>query len=240
MAISIFKTLRKQVGATTVEFYIIAFFVLIPMIMAVMQMGLFMLAKNAVNLAAFTAARAGAASGGNPEEMRRNLLNALSSLYIARGLGMVNSVGLSDLGKDNFRIVMDAAYQAAAIDWARPTNHLKVLNPGVEAFRDFGIKNPHGNGRIIPVTNVLNDMSVGSYSQQTRADALLLKVEVRYCYEMVFPVIDEAVGIMLGGIFSSVEDNLCYARTPPNNRRGIPIVSHAVIRMTTPPLQSYF
>jgi hypothetical protein len=240
MVISFYKILKKQSGATTVEFYVVAFFVLIPLIMAVMQMGLFIVAKNTVNLATFTAARAGAASGGDQSEMKRGLLNALSPLYVARGLGALGSNGLRDVSNGNFSTVMSAAYASAAIDWAMPMNSLTVLNPSKAAFNDFSIQNPHGSGRVIPVTNLMNDMSVGSSSQETRADALLLKIEVRYCYEMVFPMIDEAVGLLLEQFSTSINDRLCYARKPPNNRRGIPIVSQAVIRMTTPPLQSNF
>jgi len=239
-AIPVRKSRKRQSGATTIEFYVVAFWVLIPLIMAVMQMGMFIVAKNTVNLATFNAARAGAASGGDAAEMRRGLLNALSPLYVARGLGALGGSGLREVSKGNFLLVMNAANMYAAIDWAMPMNSLKVLNPSKAAFTDFSIKNPHGAGRIIPVTNLMNDMTVGSSSQQTRADALLLKIEVTYCYEMVFPVIDEAVGKILEAFSTSLSDRSCYARKPPNNRRGIPIVSQAVVRMTTPPLQDNF
>lgn len=233
MVIPLFKTLKRQSGATTIEFALIAFHVLFPLIMAIMQMGLFIVAKNTVNLATFAAARAGAASGGDPSEMKRGLLNGLSPLYVARGLGALGSSGLRDVSKGNVSTVMPVAYTSAAIDWAMPMNSLKVLNPTKAAFSDFAIQNPHGSGRVIPVTNLMNDMSVGSSSQETRADALLLKIEVRYCYKMIFPMIDAIVGKIMKD-FSSGDDRLCYETL------GIPIVSQAVIRMTTPPLQSNF
>ncbi|MBC3927419.1 TadE family protein [Undibacterium sp. CY21W] len=235
MAIPSLKALKRQSGATTVEFYVLAFYVLFPLIMAVMQMGLLIVAKNTVNLATFTAARAGAASGGDQSEMKRGLLNALSPLYVARGLGALGGSGLRDVSNGNFTTVMSAAYASAAIDWAlhRRTNSLTVLNPTKAAFKDFAIQNPHTSGRVIPVTNLMNDMSVGSSSGETRADALLLKIEVRYCYKMIFPVIDVLVGTILKD-FSSGGDKLCYESL------GIPIVSQAVIRMTTPPVESNF
>ncbi|MFZ6754770.1 TadE family protein [Undibacterium sp. Dicai25W] len=227
-------------GATTIEFYVVAFWILIPLIMAILQMGMFIVAKNTVNLATFSAARAGAASGGDAGEMRRSFLNALSPLYVARGLGALGGSGLKEVTKGNFAVVMPAALASAAIDWAMPMNSLKVLNPSSASFKDFAIQNSHGSGKIIPVSNLIKDTTVGSASQQTRADALLLKIEVTYCYEMVFPMIDEAVGKILEEFSTSLSDRACYARKPPNNRRGIPIVAQAVVRMTTPPLQSNF
>ena len=230
----------KERGATTIEFYVVAYWLLIPMIMAILQMGMFIIAKNTVNLATFSAARSGAASGGDSGEMKRSFLNALSPLYVARGLGVLGGNDLKEVTNGNFAVVMPAALASAAIDWAMPMNSLKVLNPSSASFSDFSIQNPHGIGRVIPVTNLMNDMTIGNASQQTRADALLLKIEVKYFYEMIFPVIDEAVGSILETFSTSLSDRACYARKPPNNRRGIPIVAQAVVRMTTPPLQSNF
>ncbi|MFZ6843628.1 TadE/TadG family type IV pilus assembly protein [Undibacterium sp. RuTC16W] len=240
------STARRQLGAATVEFYVVSFFVLIPVIMGMMQMGMFMVAKNTVNLAALATARAGAASKGHKGEMATAFATALSPLYVAKGIGALNNAGFTDVSNGNYAQIMGVAYLRARTDVSMPYNSITKLNPTANSFADFGVTDRSGN-RIIPTTNILNDNAVGAKSHQTRADALLLKVQVRYCYEMVFPVIDELIYkamtinplTQLPAILSPAE-LACMARKPPNNLRGIPIISQAVVRMTTPPLQSNF
>lgn len=236
---------RRQDGAASVEFFVI-FLVAITLIMAVLQMGLFMVAKNTVNLATFAAARAGAASGGDMGQMKVALAKGLSGLYVTKGLQAVGSNGLTDVSGGNYLAVEGSAnlYASAA---ALLLGDIKILNPTKKAFTDFGVPKPDGKpGRIIPATGLLTDTAVGTASQQTRADALLLKIRVRHCYEIIMPLIGEAIWLVHveNPLFPPPPENVpCMMKHPlPDGRmaHGVMIESEAVVRMTAPAIESNF
>lgn len=237
----------QQRGAASVEFYVVSFFVFIPLVMAILQLGLFFVAKNTVNLATFSAARAGAATGGDTAAMKSAFAKAVAPLYVGTGLKALGNNGFTDLSASNYVPVMGAAYLTAFAKASLPTDSISKLNPTRNSFSDFGIANPRGAGRIIPVTNVQIDSRIGSASKQTRAEALLLKVEVKHCYDMVIPLIDSIVGKALL-IMNGPANALCYVHpsipgAPGSGRSttyGVPIISQAVVRMTVSPLQSNF
>lgn len=221
---------RRQRGQGTIEFQILGALVLIPLLLFVLQIGLLVMAKNTLNVATLGAARAGAASGGSHDAMNDALSIGLAPLYAGRAK-QDTGVGMADVSAGNYLQVMGAAVVRSKIDnalWRRIT----VLNPTTKSFADFGVARPGGNV-IIPVTGVYNNMAVGANSGQTRADALLLKIEVRYCHSMDIPIIREIITGFLNGVFSgaSVEDRICYAAD------RMPLVSQAVVRMTVPPVR---
>jgi hypothetical protein len=222
----------RQGGAATLEFYVAAFLVLIPLVMAVLQMGMFMIAKNTVNVAALSAARAGAASGGDASEMRRAYAAGLAPLYAGTGLSAIGGT-LGDVnGGTDYAKVMTAAYGSAFADIALTLSSVRIMNPLRAAFDDFGVQR---NGqKIIPVTGLETNNPIGGRSQQRRSDALLLKVQARHCYRMVMPFIDKAIIEVLRNMNLNAQDQLCYA----NN--GVPINSQAVVRMTVPPIAANF
>lgn len=237
---------RRQDGAASVEFFVI-FLVAITLIMAVLQMGMFMVAKNTVNLATFAAARAGAASGGDKGEMKKAFAKALSGLYVAKGLRLAGSNGLSDVSGGNFQQVISGSTAYSYAVASMPTNEIKILNPTRKAFTDFGVPNPNGGkARIIPATGLLTDTAVGAASQQTRADALLLKIRVRHCYEIAMPLIGKAIWAVYAEnpLFPPPVENLpCMLEHPlPDGRmgHGVMIESEAVVRMTAPAIESNF
>ena len=81
---------------------------------------------------------------------------------------------------------------------------------------------------------------------KSRADALLLKVELHYCYAMAIPVIDDmvativALSLTASGDAEQIKDVACTVKNPVSGKRGIPIVSQAVVRITVPPVRSNF
>lgn len=234
--------LRRQDGAASVEFFILFLFA-ITLIMGVLQMGLFMVAKNTVNLATFAAARAGAASGGDAGAMKLALAKGLSGLYVAKGLRLTGSNGLTDVSAGNFVQVSAGATAYAFAAASFPLNEIKILNPTKNAFTDFGVPNPHAKGRIIPATGLLTDTTVGAASRQTRADALLLKIMVRHCYEIVFPLVGESIYQTMLESNPFHPDLLCMANHPwPDGHmgHGVMIESQAVVRMTAPAVEGNF
>jgi hypothetical protein len=220
----------RQRGAATIEFQIISFMVLIPLLMGVLQMGLLVVAKNTINVATLATARAGAASGGNKGAMNHALALGLAPLHVSTGK-RISGVGMGDITSANYAAVMGAALAESKLSTVA-YGKIRVLNPTTASFKDFGYKHPK-LGTVIPVTGVLDNNTVGGSSKQTRADALLLKIEVRYCYEMDVPVINDIISGVMVGLFSgaSVEERLCYAL------KRVPIRSQAVVRMTVPPVQ---
>jgi len=220
---------RSQRGQGTIEFQIIMAGVLLPLLMAVLQIGLLVMAKNTLNVATLGAARAGAASGGLRAAMNDALALGLAPLHVA-GAKQVTGVGMADISAGSYGPVMAAAFAASKV-----TNiafsRITVLNPTGASFDDFGVMK--GADKIIPVTNVYDNAQVGASSGQTRADALLLKIEVRYCQELVVPIIDKLILKVFNDPLSgaSVDDRACYLL----NR--VPLISQAVVRMTVPPVQ---
>lgn len=232
---------RRQRGATMVEFAIVSFLVLGPIILAILQLGLFMVAKNTVNTAALGVARAGAATGGDPAAMRGAFATGIVPLYAASGMAALGAD--KEVTAGNYPVVYAAARERAfaATLKVSPVNRITVLNPTSAAFKDFGVKKP-GVGIVIPHTNMdFEHDKVGAASGQTRSDALLLKIELRYCYAMVMPVIDDIIAkINMNFLSGDMLDNACYAKSLIDGRRGIPIKSQAVVRMTVAPVGKNF
>ena len=211
-----------QRGAATIEFYIVAFFVLLPLIMAIMQMGMYMSAKDTINLGALASARVGAA-GGTKSDMRNQFAKTIAPLYPSSA---------TPVSTGNYATAMASAYARATVDTVNPLfTSISVVNPTQQSFNDFGIAGANGS-RVIPTTNLLTDTRVGAQSRQSRADALLLKVQVRYCYAMIFPLIDKLVTSSLSLLSASPSDQACYAAD------RVPIVANAIVRITEPPLAS--
>lgn len=229
---------RRQRGAATVEFYIVAFLAFIPLLLAIMQMGLFMVAKNTVNTAALNAARAGGASGASKSAMLDAFATGVMPLHASTGLRVLGGSGVKEVTRANYAAVAGAALLRAKAEMALPYNYIRVLNPNAASFRDFGVTRS-GVGRLIPVTNMdIDRRVVGGGSRQTRADALLLKIEAHYCYDMVMPVIDDLIAeVLQWWPTTSAETRACLLRKPVTGNRGIPIVAQAVVRMTVPPVQ---
>lgn len=223
-------THTRQRGAAAVEFQIISIMVLIPLLLGVIQLGLLMIAKNTVNVATLGAARAGAASGGDKDAMKHALMLGLAPLFASSGK-LVTGVGMSDIGSVNYAAVMAATLARTKLEMG-PFARITVLNPTAKSFADFGVDKP-GVGRVIPVTNVMDSNAVGGASGQTRPEALLLKIEVRYCHQLQIPLISDLILKVLNAPLSgaSLEDRICYLA------RRVPIKSQAVVHMTVSPVR---
>jgi hypothetical protein len=212
--------LARQAGQGTIEFYLIAAFVLIPLFLAILQLGLLVMAKNTLNVATVEAARAGAASGGDRGAMKDALALGLAPLFAADARA-ATGIGSGDITTGNYAPILGAALiKSKAVNL---TSTISVLNPTRDSFADFGVTK--GSDTVIPVTNVYDNTALGARSRQTRADALLLKIEVRYCQPLVVPIAKEMVLAL---------------RIPPDPCAVVgatSLVSQAVVRMTTPPRQ---
>lgn len=225
--------LRRQQGQGTIEFQIIGALVLLPLLLFVVQIGLLVMAKNTLNVATLNAARAGAASGIGETAMKDALAFGLAPLNatqakMAVGVGTGEVTG--GLG-GNYPAVMAAALAKTRVENAALAR-ITVINPTRKAFEDFG--EDRAGKRVIPVIGVFDNNELGSRSRQTRADALLLKIEVRYCAELAIPIINTVILKALASPMSmpSADDLVCYAL------ERVPINSQAVVRITVPPVRS--
>ncbi len=219
-------SVRSQRGQGTIEFQIISVLVLIPLLMGVIQMGLLVVSKNTLNVATLGAARAGAASGGDKSAMQSALDIGLAPLHASAAKAAMG-VGMADISGGSYTQVM-----GSALGLSKGLNvafsEITVLNPTVKSFTDFGVKTKLGT--VIPVTNAYDNAAVGSQSRQTRAESLLLKIEVNYCEELVIPIINEIIRAFLtpGG---SKQANACYVAG------RVQLTSQAIVRMTVAPIR---
>src|SRR5262249_48077043 len=72
---------RRHHGAASVEFYIVSLLVLLPLVMAILQLGMLFVAKNTLNHATFMAARAASMANGSRGVMLNYLAKGLVPLY---------------------------------------------------------------------------------------------------------------------------------------------------------------
>lgn len=209
-------------GAATVEFTIVALVALLPLVLAVLQLGLLYVTKHTVQHAAFLAARAGAVSHGSRAEMLRYLAKGLAPLHA----GATDYRGPGDPGPGDLGVTVASAYARAYADAQRPDRtRLRVLNPTRASFEDF--ERVRRGIREIP--NVYVHGAPGPRSGQTLADANLLKLRVDYCAPLVVPLVDRIVTAALRRLDTDPFRQQCYWA------RRLPVVGHALVHMHSAP-----
>jgi hypothetical protein len=212
----------RQRGAASVEFYIISLLVMLPLVMGILQLGMLYVAKNTLNHATFMAARAGSMANGSRNVMLQHLAKGLVPLY-ARTSEPISSA--------NAVQIVTPAFARARLDVSLPTRtRIEILNPTRASFRDFEVRQ---NGVLqIPNDNLQFRRANGGASRQTIQEANLLKIRVDYCYQMIFPLIDDAIVGLLRLGDTDVFHQACYA----DNR--IPISAWALVHMQSAPRRS--
>lgn len=205
-------------GAATVEFYIVALLALLPLCLGMMQTALLLIANHHVDLAAFTAARTGAVTGGDETRMRLSFAKALSPL-------LVNTGGGVDSGN-----IAEKVLQAQARSVAAMTVFLRmeVLSPTTAAREDFAIER---NGqRVIPNDSLeFRSARRGQRSGISLQEANLLQVEAIWCHPLLVPLATELLIGLLRALDRDPWHQLCYLD------RRVPIRSVGVA-----PMQSDF
>lgn len=164
--------------------------------------------------------------------MNNALALGLAPLHVS-GAKSITGVGTADITAANYVQVAGASVVASKMQTAL-FGKIKVLNPTAASFTDFGAEGP--NGLAIPVIGAYDNGTVGASSGQTRADALLLKIEVSYCHEMIVPFINEIIAKGVFGLGSSASDIAC-SLVP--GRPGVLLTSQSIVRMTVPPLKKF-
>ena len=159
--------LRRVRGAVTLEFLIVAFVVLVPVIFGTLEMALLIVARQTLGVATFLAARAGAAEHGDRGAMRRALARGLVPLHATRGA--------------------TEAWSGSYADALRPDRtRLEIWNPVPASFADYAVT---GNGEA-EIPNVWPHYRTGrgTVSRQTIAEANQLGLRVSICRPLLFPI----------------------------------------------------
>lgn len=191
-------------GSATVEFLLVAFAVLVPLVFGTLEMALLAVARQTLGVATFMAARAGAADHGDLAVMRRALARGLAPLHAVRG---------------------DAeAFALSHADVMRPDRtRLEIWNPDLTAFRDFGV-NVQGQVEI-PNVWPRAGTAIGALSRQTLAEANQLGLRVSICRPLLFPMTAPALISALRLRDSSAFAQGCYAQG------ALPMQARALVHM---------
>jgi hypothetical protein len=220
-----------QRGATLVEFVVAAPLVLF-ILLVLMQYALLFHAKSQLNYATFEAARAGAVDNARMAAIRAAFARALAGYH---GGGTTTA----ELAAAHARAVAEA-----------PFTRIEILSPTKESFDDYhspALAARLGqSARVIPNTNLAHldcpldrpdckrDPAINA-SGQTLADANLLKLRVTYGIPahkqipLAGPFMVRALALHAGAGDAFRTRLIAAGR--------IPIVSHTVMRMHSPPIE---
>lgn len=198
---------RAARGTATIEFLVVAFAVLLPLVFGTLEFALLVVARQTLGVATLLAARAGATEHGDIRAMRAALARGLVPLYATRGTSR--------------------AYAASRFDAERPDRtRIEIWNPVPASFADFAIR---VDGRLeIPNVWSRNRVRVGMASRQTIAEANQLGIRVSICRPLVFPI---TAPIFIAGLRLADASPFalsCYAQG------GVVIRARALVHMHSP------
>jgi hypothetical protein len=183
-----------------VEFYIVALFALLPLLLGTLQVALLLVANHHVDFAAFAAARRGAVANGDPDAIRAGFTQGIVPLFLASD---------EPLDRSNVTVRVAGAYTRATVDvglYARFT----TLAPTDAAQRDFAIE--RDGQRVIPNDSLNYRTSrIGVASGLTLLEANLLSVEVRYCHPLLVPLARQLLIAALRAVDHDPWHRYCYA-----------------------------
>jgi Flp pilus assembly protein TadG len=209
---------ERQRGAAMIEFHIVALFALLPLCLGTLQTALLMTDNHQIDHAAFLAARHGAVSHGDTQEMKRAFARALTPLFASSG---------TPLDRSNVAVRVAAAYAAASSDIAFYAR-VRVMTPSADAQSDFAER--RNRELVIPNDSLeFRSITAGSRSGVSLQEANMLRVEFIYCRPLIVPF----VAPLLLGTLRMIDRDLWHQRCYAAGR--IPLRSEGVA-----PMQSDF
>ena len=222
-------------GLSVCTWFVIVSPIAILLVLAIIQLGLMMTAKQLLNEATFVAARAGAVQNAQVDPMRQAFYKALIPFY-------------QDSLDSNATTRIANAWVLAQQDLAPSTGNLdiRVLNPSPEAFTDFGVTDANNHTSIPNDSLGYRDYTGhhGATSGLSIQDANVLKIRVTYAYQLKVPLMQSVFKSVMCGFDTGVN---AFGRggpgADPNNctqyydQGRVPIVSYATVQMQTPAWQ---
>jgi len=236
-----FRRPRLARGITLVEF-VIVFPLATLFVLSLIQFGMVYMAKLTLNHATFMAARVGSLHNADEDFIREALIRGLIPFYQDNTItGDTTRLAKADFDSHKANIALNP-FKA----------EIEVLSPSKDTFSDFGVKDPKTKVTYIPNDNLeYRDLMLGTKSKQNIRDANLLKVRVKYGYEMKVPLIGGVISrLMCGGTVgveaygnvkpwdaflatSPLECMKYYKRPASDGKVFMPIESYAIVEMQT-------
>lgn len=131
--------LRRHDGATTVEFAIAAFLLVLPLSFATVELTLLLIARQQLTFATFMAARAGATTGGDYDVMQRELVRNLAPLYANHGIADAPAAAASHLsGAGRLHIQVTSPDSRSFLAWGKSTSSTREIS-NLMQVRDVGV-----------------------------------------------------------------------------------------------------
>lgn len=247
-----FRRLKSFDSGTSMLEFLIVLPVFILLLFGILEFSLIYRAKFTLNNAAQQVARAGSLNNACMSAMDDQIVRSLKPLFIKESSNLA-----SDLLTKSFKASTIKFY--SDVDIISPT-------PGIfNAFREripiypsqisncaeksYGIK-PFKKFEIIPNDNLQHRSNRpksirinGSNQKINIQDANLLKIQVRYCHRLYFPIIDLILDSIQSSTFLSIEETIFYNNCingkgddflNPKNARFVILSAHAIARMQTP------
>ncbi len=213
------RAASRVAGASTLEFLLAGVLVLLPLTFAILEFAQLAVARNALNFAAFEAARAGSVTGIDPAAMRTALARGLVPLFASAAAD--GQPGGSEAARGI------GALARALVEVNRPDLlQLSVENPSPAALDDFATD--VDGVRAMPNTALRFRNPWGQRSGQTLRDANTLAIRVTYCRELLMPVVSYVLPLVLRGQTSDPRAQICYLQ------RRLPVEAVAVVHMQSP------
>jgi len=177
-------------GATLIEFALVLVLGVLPMVLGILQTTALVVAHNAVNLAAFMAARQGAVSNADAAAMRREFARGLLPLYApAARSGLLTAP-------------QAARAYATALGEVLSADELRIAAPGRRQVA--GLAQLRRGQWVIP-----NDSL--EYRGRLVRDANVLAIVVTHCQPLVVPIVGAALAALLADMDPDPVHQRCYA-----------------------------
>jgi hypothetical protein len=192
-----------------VEFQIVALVALLPLVLGVLQVALLLVGHDALGFAVFEAARAGAVGHARQPAMVSGLAEGLMPFFGA---------GTADVVAARLRAEREARLYA----------RIERLSPTAQDFVDYG-ETEEGQ-RFIPNDALEYRSAVPRRGGgRTLQQANHLRIRVRYCHELVVPLIDRLLPAILQRLDVDPDAQVCYAagRVPLRVEGSAPLQSAA-------------
>lgn len=179
-------------GASTIEFMIVAPLFLL-LILLTFEMGLIYRAKFTLNHAAQQVARAGSFNNGCMGAMDAQLVRSLSPLYLRSNPTLPHFYAVKALKSEAIKLYTDIDIIMPSAKTFEERHVNAALQPSQIspcAQTTYGSK-PYQRTAFIPANidrSISSDTSTSAFSDPGQF-AATLKVELRYCYRLVFPII---------------------------------------------------
>ncbi|MBL7250930.1 TadE/TadG family type IV pilus assembly protein [Alloalcanivorax sp. C16-2] len=244
---------RRAQGGQALAEMLITFAWGVPLLLAIIQLGLMYRAKATLNDATFRAARAGSLHHAYTSDMKHELVRSMVPTLYAVPPGETPSLATYTVRRE----ALDALYGIEA----HPIAKVDVVSPTAKGFREFskpawGLTSDCGRGgcpnggdyREVDADQRLYEIPNDNLEQRPTTlvdvdgrkinvqDANLLKIRTLWCQEMKVPGINRLVweAVNLSGLFNSADWRRCSLLRAAQGGYYFPLSSHAVVRMQTP------